>query len=319
MKAIRFHRYGDPGVLRWEDAPDPHPRRGEIRVRVHAAALNPKDVLIRRGKVRLLTPGFPQLSGQDVAGVVDAIGKGVRAFEVGDEVYGMIPRMGAGACAELVALPHRACARKPPGATMIEAAAVPLAAMTALQALRDLAHLRRGDDVVLNGASGGVGTFAIQIAKILGARVSVVCSARNESFVRELGADEVLPYDEQPLLDSGRRFDVVFDIFGSAPFEQARHLLRERGRYVTTIPRLATMARDIVSRLTGAGPRVVLVDPDTRDLHLLAQWIDTGAFRPVVDRVFPITEAASAHAYVETKRARGKVVLRLPAGRAGEP
>lgn len=312
MKAIRFHEYGGTEVLRWEDAPDPRPGPGEVRVRVHAAALNPKDVLTRKGKMRLFKRGFPHTSGQDLAGVVDAVGKGVKALREGEEVFGMIPGMGSGACAELALLPYHAGALMPLSSSMVEAAAVPLTGMTALQALRDLASVREGDEVLLNGASGGVGTFAIQIAKILGARVVAVCSARNASFVEGLGADEVLAYDEAPLLSCGRRFDVVFDIFGSAPFGEARRLLGDRGRYVTAIPRPRSMLRSFTSRFAGKSARVILVVPRTQDLSLLAHWIDEGRLKPIVDRAYPITETAAAHAYVETKRARGKVVLTIP-------
>ncbi len=181
MRAIRFHRYGPPGVLRWEEAPDPVPGRGEVRVRVRAAALNPKDALVRKGKLRLFTgwQRFPLASGYDLAGVVDALGPGVRSVAAGDAVFSMIQSWRAGACAELAVVPERELARKPASLSMTEAAAVPLAASTALQALRDLLHVRAGDEVVLNGASGGVGVFAIQIAKILGARAVAVCSRKN--------------------------------------------------------------------------------------------------------------------------------------------
>ena len=202
VKALRYHRFGPAAeVLRWEDAPDPRPRRGEIRVRVHAAGVNPKDVLTRKGKLGPLVRGFPQRSGQDLAGVVDAVGPRVKSLRVGEPVFGMIGGMGSGAVAELAVIRADHAALAPRSASMVEAAAVPLAGMTALQALRDHLRLGPGDTLALNGASGGVGVFAIQIAKILGARVVAVCSARNEDFVRELGADEVLPYDEAPLVE----------------------------------------------------------------------------------------------------------------------
>lgn len=313
VKAIRFHSFGPAAeVLRWEDAPDPVPGRGEVRVRVLAAALNPKDVLTRRGKLGPLVRGFPQGSGQDLAGVVDAVGPRVRALRVGEAVFGMIGGMGSGACAELAVISQREVALAPRTVSAVEAASVPLAGMTALQALRDRLRLRPGETLAINGASGGVGVFAIQIAKILGARVTAVSSRRNEGFVRDLGADEVLPHDEAPLVERDARFDAVFDVFGTAPFAKARRLLAPGGRYVTAIPRPDSVARDLASRLLPSlGAHLVLVRSRTRDLARLAQWIDEGELRCVVDAVYPIEEAARAHEHVETRRTRGKVVLEV--------
>ncbi len=312
MKAIRFHRYGDPDVLLFEDAPEPRPGRGQVRVRVSAAALNPKDILTRKGRLRWVPRRFPRLSGQDLAGVVEAVGPGVRALRVGEPVFGMIGGFGAGACAELAILRTDEAALLPRAASMVEAASVPLAGLTALQALRDILRVQPGETVALNGASGGVGVYAIQIAKILGAHVVAVSSSRNEAFVSDLGADEVLPYDEAPLVERSRTFDCVFDIFGTAPYERALRVIAPRGRYVSTLPRPGIIARSFASRFRAdLEARLVLVRSRARDLARLAQWIDDGRLRPVVDRVWPLEEAAAAHAYLETKRARGKVVLEV--------
>ena len=312
MRALRFHRYGGPDVLRWEHVSDPSPGRGQISVRVHAAGLNPKDILTRKGKMRLVSPGLPHLGGQDLAGVVHAVGKGVRAPRVGESVFGMIGGFGAGACAEFAVLDADEVALMPRTATMIEAAALPLAGLTALQALRDILRVQPGETVALNGASGGVGVYAIQIAKLLGAHVVAVSSSRNAAFVTELGADESLPYDEMPLVERDRTFDCVFDIFGTAPYEQASRLLGPGGRHVSTLPRPRIILRSLLSRVRpDLEARLVLVDSRARDLARLAQWIDEGSLRAVVDRVWPIGEAAAAHAYLETKRARGKVVLEV--------
>jgi NADPH:quinone reductase-like Zn-dependent oxidoreductase len=224
----------------------------------------------------------------------------------------MINRWSAGACAEMVRVPADELARKPHRLSMVEAAAVPLAALTALQALRDEARLGSGAEVIINGASGGVGTFAVQIAKCLGGRVVAVCSARNADFVRSLGADEVRAYDEGDITALGRRVNVVFDVFGSLPFPKARPLLTPRGRFVTTIPRPQAFFRDVATRLTAQSARLVVVRSRARDLDLLRRWIDDGVLRPVVDRVLPLEQGAEAQAYIETKRARGKVVLTLP-------
>ncbi|MEQ9081038.1 MAG: NAD(P)-dependent alcohol dehydrogenase [Sandaracinaceae bacterium] len=312
MKAIQFHRYGPADVLRWEEAPDPQPGRGEVRVRVHAAALNPKDVLVRKGKLRVFTGRrFPQRSGYDLAGEVDALGPGVRSLRMGEEVFAMIQSWRAGACAELAIVPEGELAPKPRSISMTDAAGIPLAALTALQALRDLARVRRGERVVINGASGGVGVFAVQIAKLLGAHTVAVCSAKNAEHVSRLGADEVVPYDERALEAEPGPFDVIFDVFGSAPHRKVKHLLDPRGRYVTTIPSPGHVFRDLTTRWTKRPARLVVVRSRRRDLEQLARWVDAGELAPVTDRVWPMADAAEAHAYIETKRARGKVVLEV--------
>jgi NADPH:quinone reductase-like Zn-dependent oxidoreductase len=325
VKAIVYRRYGPAEVLELVERPEPTPARGQVRVRVEAASMNPKDVLVRKGKLKLFTRwNFPRIPGHDVAGVVDALGPGVSSLAVGDEVFGMIGAWSAGAHAESVVMPERELAPKPASRSMIEAAAVPLAALTALQALRDRLRVEAGARVLLNGASGGVGVFAVQLAKILGAHVTATCSSRNVALVRELGADRVVPYDEVSIralrgraepgerverVESAAPFDAVFDIFGSAPYREAASLLAPRGRYATAIPRIDTVARDLATRLAPRKAGLVVVRSDRDDLAQLARWIDAGRLRVVIDRVFPLSEAADAHRYIETKRARGKVVL----------
>lgn len=310
MRALVYDRFGPPDVLHLGEVDRPKHGSGEVLVRVEAAALNPKDVLIRKGKLSLMAgKRFPKIPGYDFAGTIESIGRRVHGFSPGDEVYGMINRWSAGACAELVNVPCGELTRKPHRLTMVQAAAVPLAALTALQALRDEARLGPGAEAIINGASGGVGVYAVQIAKQLGARVIAVCSSRNVDLVRSLGADEVRPYDESDIAELDRRVNVIFDVFGSTPYPKVRHLLTPRGRFVTTIPRPEAFLREVTTRLTKQCARLVVVKSRARDLVLLRDWIDRGALRPVVDRVMPLDQAAEAQAYIETKRARGKVVL----------
>jgi NADPH:quinone reductase-like Zn-dependent oxidoreductase len=309
MRALAYDRYGGPHVLSVRDLPDPVPRRGEVVVRVAAAALNPKDILVRKGKFKIVTGRrFPKVPGYDFAGTVEL---GAGDMRAGTAVFGMLNRWSAGTCAELVRVPLDELGLKPNSIGMPEAAAVPLAALTSLQAMRDLLALKPGMEVVVNGASGGVGTFAVQIGKRLGARVIAVCSRRNADLVTALGADEVVPYDEQPITELGREVDAFFDVFGSGAQPKIRHLLNAHGRFVTTIPTPQTVFRDIATRWSRRPARLVVVKSRRGDLDQLRQWIDAGVLRPVVDRVLPLADGADAQIHIETRRARGKVVLTL--------
>lgn len=310
MRAVYYDRFGSVDVLKVGDLPAPEPGSGEVLVRVAAAALNPKDVLVRKGKFRLMSGRrFPRIPGYDFAGTVEKLGNGVSGVAPGEEVYGMVNAWSGGTCAELVAVPAGELAPRPPSLSMEEAAAVPLAALTALQALRDLLGVRPGDRVTINGASGGVGLFAVQIASLLGGKVVGICSARNAGLVHELGASEVIPYDEEDLPAPDRRSDAFFDVFGNRPYPLVRQDLNHPHRHVTTVPGGGAILREITSRLLGRSVRMVLVKSNRPDLEQLTRWIDTGELRSVVDKVWPLEDSSEAHAYLETRRARGKVVL----------
>ena len=312
MKAAYYNRFGSVDVLNVGDLPAPWPARGEVLVRVAAAALNPKDVLVRKGKFKLISGRrFPRVPGYDFAGSVEQLGAGVSGVAPGEEVYGMVNAWSGGTCAELVALPAGELAPRPLSLSMEEAAATPLAALTALQALRDLLDVRPGDRVAINGASGGVGLFAVQIASLLGGRVVAICSARNECLVREVGACEVIPYDVPDPPASDWQFDAYFDVFGNRPYSRVRQDMSHPQRHVTTVPSGGAILRDITSRLLGRSVRFVAVKSNRPDLEQLTRWIDAGELRPVVDRICPLEDSIEAHAHLETRRARGKVVLTI--------
>lgn len=318
MKALAYERYGPPDVLAVRTLPAPRPGAGEVLVRVRAAGLNPKDVLVRKGKFRWLAAApLPRVCAYDFAGEVAELGSRVRGVRVGQAVYGMLNRWAAGAAAEWVTVPEDELAPMPlipsdaePKDPYVLAAAVPLAALTALQALRDLLRVAPGQRVLINGASGGVGTFAVQIARIYGARVVTTSSAGNQALCRELGAAEALDYASTDPAQAGP-FEGIFDVFGSLPFPRARGALTPAGRYVTAIPTPRNVLRDVMTRASARSARLVVVRSRRRDLEVLTRWLVQGALRPVVDRVFALDDGAAAHAYIETKRARGKVVLRI--------
>ncbi len=309
MRAVLIDRYGGPEVLRLATVPRPVPTRGQVLVRTRFIGVNPKDVIVRKGKFQIATgKKFPLIVGHDIAGEVVEVGLGADLAK-GDQVYGMINDFAGRAYAEYAAVDCKQLAKAPASIELAVAAAVPLAAQTALQALRDDAHLKAGQSVLINGASGGVGVFAVQIAKILGAQVTAVCSHRNVDLVTELGADRVIDYTKTELVDLDEQFDVIFDVFGNYRFDKLKKLLTARGTYVNTIPSariFKDVARSFVRRKRA---KLVIVKSKRHQLDWLRQQIDAGRLRVVVDRSFPLADVAEAHRYMETKRARGKVVL----------
>jgi NADPH:quinone reductase-like Zn-dependent oxidoreductase len=314
MRAAIYRRFGPPEVLELGEVPEPRtPGRGEILVRVRAAGLNPRDVILSRGRLRLLTrPGFPKRVGNDWAGEVLAAGPGVEGVEIGARWHGMLDVTRTGTVAERIVARVAQSAPIPASLSFTEAASIPLAALTALQGLDGEAALRAGQRVLLHGASGGVGVFAIQIAKAMGAHVTTTSSARNLELCRSLGADEALDYAVRGPTELDARFDVFFDIFGNQRFAKARRVLTERGRYVQTVPSPATLLDVLRTRLArGPSARLVVVRARGEDLRRIDAWITSGAVRPVVDRVLPWTEVREAFAHLTTKRARGKVVLEI--------
>ncbi|MDH3654477.1 MAG: NAD(P)-dependent alcohol dehydrogenase [Myxococcales bacterium] len=309
MRAVLIDRYGGPEVLRLATVPRPVPTRGQVLVRTRFIGVNPKDVIVRKGKFQIATgKKFPLIVGHDIAGEVVEVGLGADLAK-GDQVYGMINDFAGRAYAEYAAVDCQQLAKAPASIELAAAAAVPLAAQTALQALRDDAQLKAGQTVLINGASGGVGVFAIQIAKILGAQVTAVCSHRNIDLVTELGADRVIDYTKTELVELDEQFDAIFDVFGNYRFDKLKKLLSARGTYVNTIPSariFKDVARSFVRRKRA---KLVIVKSRRDQLDWLRQQIDAGRLRVVVDRSFPLANIAEAHRYMETKRARGKVVL----------
>ncbi|MEO1338951.1 MAG: NAD(P)-dependent alcohol dehydrogenase, partial [Myxococcota bacterium] len=298
MKACIYRQYGSPDVLELRDVDTPGPKPRLARVEVYAAALNPKDILLRKGKLRVLGTKLPTIPGYDIAGVLLDDAAGLKA---GTEVFGMIQTHQGGACAEVARLPFDQVARKPDGTSMAEAASFPLAGQTALQALRDDLGLQPGQHILLNGASGGVGTLAVQIAKAMGARVTAVCSGKNKALVESLGADDVIDYTVQRPSDQ-RDLDHVFDIYGTLPWPDAKPMLKRGGRYCTAIPKPDTLVRGVLQRLRLHSAALVVVRSRRKDLDQLRTWIETGALKPVIDRTLPLDEAVKGFEHLETRR-----------------
>jgi NADPH:quinone reductase-like Zn-dependent oxidoreductase len=313
VKAVEYDRYGAASVLVLRDVQRPVARRGEVLVRVRAASLNPKDVLIRSGKFRMISGSrFPKRVGFDWAGEIAAVGPGVDGVRIGAAYYGFLDGYQGGACAEYLVARLGESAPMPSRLDFLEAAAVPLAASTALQALRDVAHVQRGTRLLVHGASGGVGVFAIQIAKhVLGAHVTTTSGEANLALCRRLGADVALDYRSADPLAGGERFDVVFDVFGNRRFAEARPVLDRRGVYVKTVPKARDFLDIARTLVTFPRARLIVVRPRARDLAFVGQCVDEGTVVPVVDKAYPLDRIAEAQQHVETKHTRGKVVVRV--------
>lgn len=312
MKAVVYRKPGPPEVLEYADAPEPAVSAHALLVRVHAVGVNPVDWKMRRMRLRPPWQRFPVIPGSDLAGEVVRVGPKVARFRPGDAVFGMLSPFAGGACAEYAALPEASAAQKPDNLTFVEAAAIPIAGLAALQALRDVGRLEPGQRVLVNGASGGVGTFAVQIAKALGTEVTGVTSAANAEFVLGLGADRVLDYRSQDFTTLGDRYDVIFDAVATRSFRACAAALAPRGTYVSTLPAPSTIAQMVVGPVLG-GKRagVLFLRGRGADLDALRKMVEAGKLRPHIDRTFALRDTAQAHALSETGHARGKLVIRV--------
>lgn len=309
MKAARIHSYGAPDVLTYEEAPRPVAEAGEVLIRVHAAGVNPVDWKTRKGMgVASDLKGLPAILGWDVAGTVEALGEGVTEFEAGDEVYGMIrfPYEGA-AYAEYATAPVEDLARKPKSLDFVQAAGVPLAALTAWQALFEGAKLEAGQTVLVHAAAGGVGHIAVQLARWKGARVIGTASARNLDLVRELGAGEVIDYTAAPFESVAPQVDVVLDNVGGETLDRSFPVVRPGGVLIT----IAGHPSQERAAEHGIRAERVVVRPHSGQLAEMARLIDAGELKILVDTVLPLSEARAAHELSESRRARGKIVLQV--------
>jgi NADPH:quinone reductase-like Zn-dependent oxidoreductase len=321
MKAIICEKYGPPEGLQLKDVEKPVPGDDEVLVRVHAASLNAYDwhlltadiFLVRLMGGGLLKPKNPR-TGADVAGRVEAVGRNVRQFKPGDEVFGDLAGHGNGAFAEYVSAPEIAFGLKPSNLSFEQAAAVPMAAVTALQGLRDEGHIQPGQKVLVQGAAGGVGTFAVQIAKYFGAEVTAVCSTRNLDQARSIGADHVIDYTREDFTKSGQRYDLILAANGYHSLSAYQRALTPRGIYVMAGGSMAQIFEamllgSMMSKTGGIKMGGVSAKPDQKDLDVLKELLEAGKIVPVIDRRFPLSETAQALRYLGGGHARGKVII----------
>lgn len=319
MKAIVYSSYGPPDVLKCQEIETPVPGDDEVLIKVHAAALNPLDWRVMRGgpllfrlMVGLNKPREPRV-GRDVAGRVEAVGKNVTRLKPGDEVFGVC----RGSCAEYACASQSNLAIKPMKITFEQAASIPVAGMTALQGLRDKGQIRPGQKVLINGAAGGVGTFAVQIAKFFGADVTGVCSTRNVDMVRSLGTDRLIDYTREDFTKGRERYDLVLDNVGNRPFSECRRLLNPDGRCViagapkTMGGAMAKMFGAMMLSAVSRSVRPMIANINPHDLAIMGELIEAGKVTPVIERRYTLGEVPDAIRYLEKGHARGKLVITL--------
>jgi NADPH:quinone reductase-like Zn-dependent oxidoreductase len=329
MRAIRYHRYGSPDVLQVEEVERPVPGANEALVRVRATSVNPRDWHFMRGSPYIMRPSAFGLRGpkdpalgSDVAGTVEAVGTSVTTVRPGDRVYAFVD---SGAFAEYARVPEDRMSAMPANLSFEQAASVPLAAPTALQGLRDSGALQAGQRVLVIGASGGVGTFAVQIARALGAEVTGVCSTRSAETVRSIGADHVIDYTQEDFTRSGQAWDVIFQLAGQEPASTVRRALTPEGTLVLSSgdakghvfgPMGRILRAMVTARFASRGQKINVFEahPAGADLEVLREMIEAGTVTPVIDRTYPFEEIPEAIRQLEAGHARGKIVVTVDGG-----
>src|SRR5580765_1672611 len=311
MKAIRIHNYGGPDVLQYEDAPRPKPQAGEVLIRVHAAGVNPIDWKVREGHMKDFWPHkFPLIPGWDLSGVVEKLSRGVSRFKIGDEVYSLPDPNRDGAYADHIVVRESELALKPNSLHHIRAAGVPLAALTAWQSLFDTAQLQPGQRVLIHAGSGGVGHFAVQLAKWKGAYIFATASTRNQDLLRELGVDEPIDYTQQRFENVARNIDIVLDTIGGETQERSWSVLKKGGNLVS----LVQPPSEEKAKALGVRAAFMAGHPSGAQLAEIAKIIDSGELKPVIDRILPLSEVRRAHELSQSGHVRGKIVLRVTNG-----
>jgi len=324
MKAIICTKYGSPDVLQLQEVERPTPKDDEVLIRVQAASINSRDLRMLRAKpflIRLMPGGFlrpkNKILGADVAGRVETIGNNVKRFKPGDEVFGYLPSAtGRGTFAEYVCANENAIALKPSNLTFEQAAAVPLAALTALQGLRDNGNIQSGQKVLINGSSGGVGTFAVQIAKAFGAEVTAVCSTKNLEMGRSIGADHVIDYTREDFTRNGQRYNLILAANGYHPISDYLRVLSPEGTYVVaggSMLQLFQAARQ-GQRTSKTGSQkiyVVSLEQNQKNLIFMKELLESGKVVPVIDGCYPLSKTAEAFQYYEKVHPRGKVAITI--------
>ena len=312
MKAAIIDEYGSPEVIKIAELPMPVPKQGEVLIKVFAASVNPVDWKIRRGNLKmLLNKKFPKILGIEFSGVIEELGENVTEFNKGQRVFAGRGYEGGGYAEYAIAEVGRTIAI-PENISFEEASTMAVAGMTALQGLRNKGKIKPGADVIVNGASGGVGTYAVQIAKVLGAKVTAVCSAKNFDLLKDLGADVIIDYKETDFTKLPKKYNIVFDAVGYRTFWQTRKVLKKRGIYVNISPSIPLYITSFFTRLNpGKKSKGFMLHPDMKDLEEVMQMISEKKIKVVIDKIFPLEKLSEAHQYSESERAKGKIVISM--------
>lgn len=320
MKAIICTKYGPPEMLQFQDVAKPTPKDDEVLVKIQAAVVTPSDCAFRKADpfiIRLMyglmQPKF-SIPGVEFAGQIEALGKAVTQFKQGDPVYGISPDR-FGAHAEYMCLPaNKPCAIKPTNASFAETVAICDGALTALIFLRDVAKLQHGQKILINGASGAVGVYTVQLAKYYGAHVTGVCSTANLALVTSLGADQVIDYTQTDFTKAEQSYDVIFDAVGKSSFAQCKAALTPTGMYLSTVPSLTILLQMLWTAKIGSKKAKFVASglmQNKDNLNFITQLIEAGVLKAVIDRRYPLTQVPEAHRYVETGRKKGNVVIMI--------
>ncbi|TWE05043.1 NADPH:quinone reductase-like Zn-dependent oxidoreductase [Neobacillus bataviensis] len=322
MKAIVYNQYGQPDVLKLTEVEKPEPGDNQVLVKIHAASVNYGNLVLLKGEPFLARFAFglikPKYSipGGDIAGRVEAVGKDVKHFQPGDEVFGDLSGCGWAGFAEYVSVPEKALALKPGNVSFEEAAAVPMAGVTALQSLRNKGKIQPGQKVLINGASGGVGTFAVQIAKALGAEVTGVCSTRNLDILESIGADHCLDYTKESFTEKAERYDLILGVNGGLPLSDYKRALNPNGIFVhvggSSSQMFQAMALGpLISMIGSKRMGNFLQRANQQDLIYIKELVESGKVKPVIDRYYKLSEVPDAFRYFEEGHAQGKVVITI--------
>lgn len=310
VKAIIFHAYGDVEVLQIADIPKPKISEGEVLVKVTSAAINPKDTFIRTGRFKRFTGNqFPQQTGFDFAGIVAETT--VADFAVGEAVFGMLDGWHGKTCAEYVAVSSNQLVYKPANVSFDSAAGIALVGLTALQALRNEGKINSGDRVCINGASGGVGAVAVQIAKIYGCHVTAIASKKHHDLLYELGANKCIDYHETAITKSDLQFDVFFDVFGNTRFRDIKAILTVYGKWISTAIKPHVFISSILSRFSTKTAKLIVVESTRKDLLTIADWMAQGQLQAVIAGTYALNDIQSAHQLQQSKHAGGKILIQV--------
>lgn len=312
MKAAVINNWGGPEVFEIKNIPRPEIQDDQLLVKIHASSINPVDYKQRSGNHKyILGSPFPIVLGYDVCGEVVKIGSEIKEFKKGDLVFGDLDNKYGGALAEF-AVGHEHCFAHQPENISIEAAAVSLAGLTALQALRDKGHIAENKTVLINGASGGVGHLAVQIAHIFKARVIAIASEKNSKFMEQYSPHEIVNYDKQDPLELDEKVDIFFDVAGKYSFVQCRRVLNRKGIYITTLPRPKVILHKLLQPFTHGKKVITLLRKHSfGDMRLLSEWMAKGYLKPHVDKVFNLEQVSDAHSFVEKGGFKGKVIVKI--------